>query len=762
MSEKEIDFLSELNDAQRAAVTHTNGPVMIIAGAGSGKTRVLTYRIAYLMTQGVDAFNIIALTFTNKASREMRERISRLVGNEAKNLWMGTFHSIFSRILRIEHDRIGYPQNFTIYDSEDSKSLIKSIVKEMQLDDKIYKPGLVLNRISMAKNQMISARAYAENTDLVNYDRQTNRGKMSDIYFAYTERCFKSGAMDFDDILLKTYELFYKHTDTLNKYQHKFRYALVDEFQDTNVLQYNIIKLLAAVHENICVVGDDAQSIYAFRGATIDNILNFEKDYPDLKVYKLEQNYRSTRTIVDAAGHIISKNKKQLEKNVWTENEPGEKIQLMRAATDNEEGNKVAEVIFEERMRNHRMNSAFAILYRTNAQSRAFEEALRKRNIPYRIYGGLSFYQRKEIKDIIAYFRMAINPADEEALKRIINYPARGIGKTTIDRLIIQAAAANSSLWDVVQNVQAFPELKSAANALGVFRDMIKGFGIMAQGKNAFETAEHILKHSGLIKELNEDKTVEGISRIENINELMNGIKSFVEDDTAENEKTLAEYIKDIALLTDADEKENDDNDKVKLMTIHAAKGLEFPVVFVVGLEENLFPSQLSLNSRTELEEERRLFYVGVTRAEEKLNLSFATSRFKYGNIQFSEPSRFLYEIDPSLYHMDIRMLTATALNNPAAKVPGQSAVSTSKPLTSVTSRIVPKTPASNYVADSDFVPDDTSALAPGMKVIHQRFGPGEVIHLEGSGDNRKATVKFADVGDKQLVLKFAKIKIVS
>lgn len=767
-----IDFLNELNEPQRQAVENTDGPVMIIAGAGSGKTRVLTYRIAYLMAKGVDPFNILSLTFTNKAAKEMKERIARLVGNEARNLWMGTFHSIFAKILRIEADKLGYPTNFTIYDTDDSKSLIKTILKEMGLDDKVYKPGMVLNRISSAKNSLITAQQYFNSPELVDYDHNTGKPKIAEIFLNYTQRCFRAGAMDFDDILLKTHELLNRFPDVVNKYQHKFRYVMVDEFQDTNHVQYAIVKKLSAVHQNLAVVGDDAQSIYAFRGATIKNILNLEKDYPELRVFKLEQNYRSTQTIVNAAGAVIANNKEQLKKNVWTSNEEGEKIKVLRATTDNEEGKMVAEGIFEEKMRYRRYNSDFAILYRTNAQSRPLEEALRKMNIPYKIYGGMSFYQRKEVKDLIAYLRMTINPSDEEALKRIINYPARGIGKTTIDRLVVLADQNQTSLWEIVNNCNNFPDLKGAISNLNDFKNMILSFTALAKKQNAYDVAVYIAKQTGLLKTLYEDKSVEGVSRYENLVELLNGVKEFTEDDTREEAKTIDVYMQDIALLTDADSEDENDMDRVKLMTIHAAKGLEFPVVYIVGLEENLFPSQLSLNSRQELEEERRLFYVAITRAETKLTLAFATSRFRFGSITYSEPSRFITEIDEKYLALDPRMLNIAntaparpqtgggynfkAVNKPAT--PQSKPTSTQSFTSSIKSQVLKPV---SYTPDPNFTPDDTSNLEAGMKVIHQRFGPGDVLRVEGAGDNRKATILFKEAGEKQLVLKFAKLQIV-
>jgi DNA helicase-2/ATP-dependent DNA helicase PcrA len=761
------NFLKQLNEPQKQAVTQTEGPVMIIAGAGSGKTRVLTYRIANLIYKGVDPFNIIALTFTNKAAKEMRHRIETVVGPEARNLWMGTFHSIFAKILRIEADKLGYPSHFTIYDSDDSKSLIKSILKEMQIDDKIYKPGMILARISNAKNNLITAGMYQTDEEVNAYDSSTGRPELGKIYKAYEDRCFKAGAMDFDDLLLKTYQLLNKFPDVLNKYQHKFKYMMVDEYQDTNHCQFMIIKKLAAVHQNICVVGDDAQSIYSFRGATIKNILSFESEYPDLKIFKLEQNYRSTQVIVNASGAIIKNNKDQLQKKVWTSNDTGDKIKVLRAINDNEEGRFVAQAIFDEKMEKQLPHSAFAILYRTNAQSRSFEEALRKLNIPYRIFGGMSFYQRKEVKDFVAYLRLVVNNNDEEALKRIINYPARGIGQTTIDRIILFAGQHDLSFWNVLQNVKEFPELKSAASKIIDFAIMIQSFGELRKTHNAYELAAYMAKATGLLKLLHEDKTIEGISRYENMVALLNGIKEFVEDDTNELDKTLENYLQDIALLTDAD-KDDPHADKVTLMTIHGSKGLEFPIVFIGGMEENLFPSQMALANRKELEEERRLFYVALTRAEKKIYLTYATSRFKFGTLLPCEPSRFLDEIDKEYMEMDKRFLNTAPMkhsfsinDNPpnrsigtetnswmktAANKPNLSSKPLLKPLPAIL---------------ENFVPDNTSGLKQGMEVEHQRFGLGKVTHIEGNGDSRKATVFFNDYGEKQLVLKFAKLRLV-
>jgi DNA helicase-2/ATP-dependent DNA helicase PcrA len=759
-----VDYLSILNPSQREAVVNIEGPVMIVAGAGSGKTRVLTYRIAHILEQGHDAFRILSLTFTNKAAREMRERIHAVVGNESRNLFMGTFHSIFARILRVEYEKIGFPRNFTIYDTDDAKSLLKSIVNEMKLDDKLYKPNVLLSRISAAKNALVDANEYFHNPENNEYDASTGRPKFSLIYKTYQERCFRAGAMDFDDLLIKTFELFRNHLDVLHKYQHQFKYIMVDEFQDTNYAQYSIIKKLAAVHQNIAVVGDDAQSIYAFRGANIKNILGFQKDFPDVKTYKLEQNYRSTQTIVKAASSIIIHNKEQLKKEVWTDNESGEKIRVLRALTDNEEGRMVAQSIFQEKMNSRAMNKDFALLYRTNAQSRSLEEALRKLNIPYRIYGGMSFYHRKEIKDLLGYFRLTINYNDEEALKRVINYPVRGIGKTTMERLAVVANEHQKSLWEVIENAQYY-DVKSSG-ALEDFVMMIKSFNTMLN-KPAYDVAMHIAKSTGILKALYEDKTVEGIARYENIEELLNGIKEFsvddsVDDDGVQKYGLLTEFMQDIALLTDADKNDEADNDKVTLMTIHASKGLEFTYVYVVGLEENLFPSQLSLNSRQDLEEERRLFYVAITRAMKKLTLSFASSRFKFGTISSSEPSRFLSELDPQYLQMDSIFTSKQATTTSTA--------GTGKTITGVrqgTPLLVKQTaaPASKLAAkpiDPNFVGDDTSNLQAEQIVEHQRFGLGKVTMVEGHGDNKKAHIEFETEGKKMIVLKFAKLKIKS
>ncbi|MBL3656419.1 ATP-dependent helicase [Fulvivirga sediminis] len=751
-----MDYLKSLNEPQYEGVVNTDGPTMIIAGAGSGKTRVLTYRIAYLMEKkGVDPFNILSLTFTNKAAKEMRDRIEKVVGTDARNLWMGTFHSVFARILRSEADRLGYPSNFTIYDADDAKQLIKSIVKEMNLDDKVYKPNVVLNRISGAKNRLISWREYIKNPIYRADDESNMKPELGRIYKTYSERCFKAGAMDFDDLLFNTNVLFKEHLDVLNKYQQRFHYVMVDEFQDTNISQYLITKKLSAVRQNICVVGDDAQSIYAFRGADIQNILNFEKDYPDLRVIKLEQNYRSTKNIVNAANSIISRNRAQLKKDVWTANDSGTLIELLRATSDNEEGKLVASSIFEEKMQNHLKNSDFAILYRTNSQSRAMEEALRRMNIKYKIVGGLSFYQRKEIKDLMAYLRYSINHNDEQSLRRIINYPKRGIGDSSLDKIIVAANENNIGLWDVLTNISSYMPGR-VANAVMDFVTLIKRFKIDIEKKDAFEAANLIAKGSGILKTLYEDKTVEGLSRYENVQELLNAVKEFV-DDPDKEDKSLGSFLQEIALITGVDNDKDDDDDKVTMMTIHMAKGLEFKNVYIVGMEEDLFPSQMMLSSRADLEEERRLFYVAITRAEHKLYLSYALSRYRFGRLKNCEPSRFIDEIDPSFIkvskrHSKVESRPSSEGNGDFAKsfVSGIKRTTSSQPLTR----------KSNYKAPVDFKPSDTSTLKTGMKVEHPKFGFGKVVEMDESGANRKATVNFDDFGEKTLLLSFAKLRI--
>ena len=757
-----MDYLQELNPSQQEAVLQTDGPVMIVAGAGSGKTRVITYRVAHLIRSGVDPFNILVLTFTNKAAKEMRERITKVVGTEAKNIWMGTFHSVFAKILRVEAAKIGYPSNFTIYDTDDSKSLIRAILKEQQLDDKLYNANFVYNRISSSKNNLVSAAEYQKNEHIQAEDFSTGRGKLGEIYQIYTQRCFKAGAMDFDDLLFKTNVLLREHADVLYKYQNKFKYLMVDEYQDTNFSQYLIVKRLAAVNENLCVVGDDAQSIYAFRGANIQNILNFEKDYPDLKVYKLEQNYRSTQNIVNVANSIIANNKNQLKKNVFSENETGDKIKISRAFSDNEEGKIVAEAIAQERALKGSRFLDFAILYRTNAQSRAMEEALRKLNVPYKIYGGLSFYQRKEIKDLIAYFRLTFNPNDEEAIKRVINYPRRGIGDTTIERIIIAADQNNITTWETISDAAKYLDSRSTTTVAN-FATMIQSFQVMAKSHSAYDTALHIAKHSTLLKDLYDDKSVEGLSRYENIQELLNGIKEFSEREDIE-EKGLDIFMQDIALLTNDDNDKNKDADTVSLMTIHSAKGLEFDNVFVVGLEENLFPSQMSLNSRNDLEEERRLFYVAITRAGKKLSISYATSRYRWGTLTSCEPSRFLDEIDAKYLELDFKQQQKPT-GNPFfddERSAWQQKETFTKPKAAPsplkTTSILPKA----HIPTEGFSASDTSNMQVGMEVEHERFGFGKVLTLEGNKPDIKATIFFKELGQKQLLLKFAKLRIVT
>ncbi len=760
-----MDYLSTLNKEQLEAVKNTQGPTMVIAGAGSGKTRVLTYRIAYLISNGVDPFNILALTFTNKAAKEMKARIADIIGtSEAKNISMGTFHSVFAKILRNHSQKIGYPTNFTIYDSQDSKSLLKTIIKELNLDDKIYKPSLVHGRISSAKNNLISAAEYEANAEIVGEDRMSAKPRLFEIYKTYEKRCFMAGAMDFDDLLFKTNILLRDHPEVLHYYQHKFKYILVDEYQDTNYSQYLIVKKLAAVFTNICVVGDDAQSIYSFRGANIENILNFKNDYPDYKIFKLEQNYRSTQTIVNAANSVIEKNQDQIQKTVWTSNDVGQKIKVIRTLTDNEEGKVVTNHIYETKQNEQANNLDFAILYRTNAQSRAFEEALRKMNLPYKIYGGLSFYQRKEIKDLLGYFRLVANPTDEEALKRVINYPKRGIGDSSIERVIIAANHYGVSLWDIISRPRDYPtDIPSGAmNKISGFVTMIESFRVQLNKVDAHEMAQAIARSSGILKELYDDKSPEGVSRYENIQALLAGIKEFTENVGEDEIGYLHDFLSDVALLTDADQEKEENKDHVTLMTIHASKGLEFPYVYVVGLEENLFPSQMALHSRPELEEERRLFYVALTRAEKLATLSYATSRYRYGNIITSEPSRFIEEINAEF--LDIANPSRGAgvsMNqfNLERKI-GR----TKEPLFTTRrnlKKIEDSDPTNEQSATTEINPSDLSDLKVGYNVKHERFGKGKVVGLEGAPPI-KATVFFPQVGNKQLLLKFAKLEILS
>lgn len=821
------DILKGLNEEQREAVVHKDGPLMIVAGAGSGKTKVLTTRIAYLMGHySIDAFNILALTFTNKAAAEMKERITHLLGGtEARNLYIGTFHSVFARVLRGEAHHLGYPNSFTIYDTDDSRSVIKAIVKEMNLDDKLYKPNVVHNRISAAKNALISPREYIEDTFLQQEDLRQNRPQLGRIYDAYCKRCFKNGAMDFDDLLFKMYELLSNFPAVLHKYQHKFKYILVDEYQDTNTTQYAIVKLLAAVYENLCVVGDDAQSIYSFRGATIENILQFQKDYDDVKIIKLERNYRSTSTILEVANEVIRQNKNQIPKNLWTEADSGEKIKLVRVMTDNDEGRYVADAIQEQKLRNHFSNRDFAILYRTNAQSRAYEECLRRMNIPYKIFGGISFYQRKEIKDMLAYLRVIANPNDEEALKRIINYPVRGIGKTSLEKAVTAANSANVPLFEVLEKAGYFGLKGSSAEPIGQFVQMIHYFRSMLQKSSAYDVAFQVGKHTGLVKELFNDKSAEGLARYENVQELLNSIKEWVDtqrdlgmineegevlidistsmEDIAAGKVapaqvaagsgvvTLGAYLQQISLLTDADDKD-ENADVVKLMTVHAAKGLEFPCVFVGGMEETLFPSGMSINTREELEEERRLFYVAVTRAKQKLWLTHAQSRYRFGQLVSNEPSRFLEEIPA--HHLD-RTMSGGGLRNQAnifgqqgsaferlhgqrggfggGSAVGRGAQAAEKQYGPPPARKTGPAAKPSYVGPApapkvkehlpapDFAPSDTSHLQVGDRVEHQKFGFGIVAKMEGAAHNPIATVMFEQNGEKKIMLNYAKLRIV-
>ncbi|MAP54674.1 UvrD-helicase domain-containing protein [Altibacter sp.] len=767
-------YLEQLNEAQRAPVLQKDGAMIVIAGAGSGKTRVLTYRIAYLMSQGVDPFNILALTFTNKAAREMKKRIAQIVGNsEAKNLWMGTFHSIFAKILRFEADKLGYPSNFTIYDTQDSHSVIRAVIKDMNLDKDIYKYKQVYSRISSYKNSLITVKAYFNNPELMEADAMAKIPRLGDVYKAYVDKCFKAGAMDFDDLLLKTNELLTRFPDVLSKYQNRFRYILVDEYQDTNHSQYLIVRALSDRFQNICVVGDDAQSIYAFRGANINNILNFQKDYDDVKVFRLEQNYRSTKNIVNAANSIIEKNKTRLEKVVWTANDEGNKILVNRTMTDGDEGRFVASSIFENKMNNQLKNGDFAILYRTNAQSRAMEDALRKKDIPYRIYGGLSFYQRKEIKDVIAYLRLILNPKDEEAIKRVINYPARGIGQTTIDRLIVAANHYDRSMFEVMEHIDKIDlKINSGTKAkLEDFVTMIKSFQILNASYDAFQIAEHVTKKTGLLQELKKDGTPEGIARIENIEELLNGMRDFVEEqkELADTTGSLAEFLEDVALATDLDN-EKGDEDRVALMTVHLAKGLEFPYVYIVGMEEDLFPSAMSMNTRSELEEERRLFYVALTRAEKQAYLTYTQSRYRWGKLIDAEPSRFIEEIEGDYLHyltpvteqrykplVDADIFgevdkSKLRLQKPAAGSPPKG------PTQDQLRKLRRLKPVSSDT-DKNFNAKDAN-LSEGTNVEHVRFGKGKILKIEGVGADTKAEIQFENGGLKKLLLRFAKLNV--
>ncbi|MFM8806681.1 MAG: ATP-dependent helicase [Sphingomonadales bacterium] len=787
------DYLGGLNERQREAVLHHNGPLLVVAGAGSGKTKVLTTRIIHLMAaHGVDAFNILALTFTNKAAREMKERVERILGDgEARNLYIGTFHSVFARILRFEAEKIGYPKHFTIYDTDDSKSVVKAVINDLDLDDKHYKPNIVYNRISAAKNALISAAEYASDYALQQEDMRAGRPAIAQIYSSYVQRCFRNGAMDFDDLLLKFYQLLSTVPECLSRYQQKFKYILIDEYQDTNPAQYEIIKLLGAMHENVCVVGDDAQSIYSFRGATIENILQFQRDYDQVKVVKLEQNYRSTSQILAVANQVISNNKSQIEKVLFTENPPGEKIQLVRTLTDNDEGKFVADSIQELKLRHHYAHRDFAILYRTNAQSRAFEEALRRMALPYTIYGGVSFYQRKEVKDLVAYLRLIVNPHDEEALKRVINYPTRGIGKTSLDKILLAANEKNCSSWTILEQARSYGFRAGTLTVLEEFVTMIKSFASMLEKSNAYDVAFYVGKQTGLVKELFNDKSTEGIQRYENIQELLNSIKEWTESPDNEDgelvDKSLGAYLQQITLLTDADQKDAE-ADTVKLMTIHAAKGLEFSCVFAAGLEEMLFPNAMAINTREELEEERRLFYVVITRAKERLWVSYANTRYRFGQLVQNEPSRFINEIPET--HLDRRYAggTPSGISRTSGSGIFSRGSSYGRPATSdkrpdyfsrslstdnkagtasekreapsyvgpasAAPKVVPHTPTPN------FTPSDASKIEVGQRVEHTKFGFGNVISLEGAAHNPVATVHFERNGEKKILLNYARLRI--
>ena len=747
------DYLSQLNESQKLPTVHKNGPVMVIAGAGSGKTRVLTYRIAYLMEMGVDPFSILALTFTNKAAKEMKERIGLIVGEtNAKSLWMGTFHSIFARILRSEAEYLGYSSNFSIYDTQDSERLISSIIKELKLDKELYKHRNIRNRISSLKNNLVTVKAYLNNPELVQQDKESRKPMFGKIYQTYVNRCFKASAMDFDDLLLKTNELLNRFPEVLAKYQQRFKYIHVDEYQDTNHSQYLIVKALADKFENICVVGDDAQSIYGFRGANIENILSFQKDYPNSSVYRLEQNYRSTQNIVNAANSVISNNLNKLEKKVWTENEIGEKIELSETPTDSEEGRFVASSIFEAKHNLQLQNDQFAVLYRTNAQSRSIEDALRRKNIPFQIYGGLSFYQRKEIKDILAYLRLIINSKDDESLKRVINYPGRGIGLTTLEKIQIYSNENNLTLFEVLENINNY-EInvnKGTKEKLFDFFNMIKSFQISNENLNALEILNEVLKRVGIINLLKNEGTPEAISRIENIEELINAVQDFIEGqkEIVDSSGSLSEFLEDVALITDLDKEVDNTKPKVSLMTIHLAKGLEFSHVYIVGLEEDLFPSALSSTTRSDLEEERRLFYVALTRAMKKVTISYSKTRYRWGKLNDCEPSRFISEIEEKY----IKSIKSNFINRNFNKLKSNKLrfeiPERKKPLKSV---------SGNSTLNSSYID-----INQGDIIIHNRFGKGQVISTEGSGGDKKAEVLFKTSGTKKILLKFAKYEKVT
>ena len=745
------DYLGELNDVQRQAVEHIEGPLMVIAGPGSGKTRVLTYRIAHLINQGVQPYRILALTFTNKAAREMKERIWHVVGPPADKVWAGTFHSIFARILRVEAPKIGYPSDFTIYDRDDSRSLVSEIIKDLKLDKNKYNPGAVLARISSAKSNLITPQLYAKDEELLAYDAISKRPLVHEIYTKYVARCFRAGAMDFDDLLLQMFRLLYQNPENVRrKYQALFTYILVDEFQDTNYLQYAILKQLVEFEGspmNICIVGDDAQSIYSFRGATIKNIFEFEEQTQGVQVYKLEQNYRSTEFIVRAANKVIEYNQKQIPKEIWTDQNGGQKIRLVKALSDAEEGRLISNAIIEYKNRFHLQNRDIAILYRTNAQSRVFEEHLRRNNLLYRVFGGLSFYQRKEVKDLIAYIRLTVNPRDDEAFKRIVNYPKRGIGKSTVDKITLIAEALDVPLWEAIPQADLSSRAK---NLLVRFAKMIAGFRKLAGTHDAYETALHIARHSGIYDLLKSDNTIEGVSRLQNLNALLDGIKEFIEDDTADEntqpDKSLSSYLQNIALLTDMDE-ESEEQDYISLMSVHSAKGLEFGAVFVVGLEENLFPSFLSLSEPEQLEEERRLFYVAITRAKKHLVLSYANSRYQYGQIRFNDPSRFLDEVGDDNFETTIHI-------RPRQKFPQPKVLGGLKKLKDYKPKVDPE----------KFLPSPSIQIEEGMDVMHLQFGKGKVLRIDGQRENRVATIHFEEESnpERRIMLRFAKLQILN
>lgn len=766
-----MDFINELNEGQQKAVLYCDGPSLVIAGAGSGKTRVLTYKITYLLEEKeYDPWNILALTFTNKAAREMKERIAKQVGiRRAQYLWMGTFHSIFLRILHYEHEHIGFNSNFTVYDASDSKSLIKSIIKEMGLDEKTYKPGLVEERISSAKNRLVTPQEYLNNYDLTESDRDAKIPETGNIYLRYWNRCKQANAMDFDDLLFYTYLLFKYNPDILAKYQQQFQYILVDEYQDTNYAQHCIVLQLAAQHQRVCVVGDDAQSIYSFRGAEIDNILNFTKMFQGTKVFKLEQNYRSTQTIVSAANSLIAKNERQIHKEVFSEKEEGERITVTQAYSDTEEGDIVGNKIMQLHRREQVPYSDIAILYRTNAQSRIFEEVMRKKGIPYRVYGGLSFYQRKEIKDVIAYFRLVVNPNDEEAFKRIINYPARGIGDTTVNKITAAASTNGVSLWEVITHPETYDLNinKGTLTKVGGFRQLMDGFIAKTHDTNAYELGTAIIKASGIINEMMQDRTPENLSRQENIEELVNGLQEFTQTHREEDNEHiyLSDYLSEVSLLTDQDSDNGEDDSKVTIMTVHSAKGLEFGTVFVVGLEENLFPSPMCTNSVKGLEEERRLFYVAITRAEHYCFLSYAKTRFRYGKMDFCTPSRFIRDIDRKYLFFEQQ---DSVFSNPSFRqsnsfgrwdyVPEERRI-----LKRVSSTLVSPSASNAQPSTVNRQPSTVNGqpICVGQRIQHERFGIGEVIKVEGTGDNTKATIRFVNAGEKQLLLRFARFKVI-